>query len=52
MKSEILSLSNQNVGVAKSGLIKGIDNFLLLLSIWTETKNDVDTLKIRKIGVN
>jgi hypothetical protein len=52
MKSEILSISNQNVRAAKSGLVKGIDNFLLLLRIWSETKNDGDTLKIRKKGVN
>jgi len=52
MKSEILSISNQNVRSAKSGLMNCIDSFSLLLSIWTETKNDGDTLKIRKKGVN
>ncbi|MDD5616922.1 MAG: hypothetical protein PHH85_12070 [Candidatus Methanoperedens sp.] len=52
MKSEILSVSNQNIIAAKSGLMNGIDSFSLLLSIWTETKNDGDTLKIRKKGVN
>lgn len=29
-----------------------IDAFSKILSIWTETKNDGDTLKIRKKGVN
>jgi len=28
-----------------------IDGFSMLLCIWTETKNDGDTLKIRKKGV-
>jgi len=52
MKSEIISISNQNLTAATSGFMKYIDNFLLLLCIWTETKNDGDTLKIRKKGVN
>jgi len=52
MQSEILSNPGQIVRAAKSWFIKIIDSFSLLLSIWTETKNDGDTLKIRKKGVN
>jgi hypothetical protein len=52
MQSEILSLSSQNVMAAKSWLRNSIVSISLLLSIWTETKNDKDTLKIRKKGVN
>jgi len=52
MQSEILSNPGQIVRAAKSWFIQIIDSFSLLLSIWTETKNDGDTLKIRKKGVN
>ena len=52
MQSEILSISSQNVRAAKSWLMNSIDSFSLLLSIWAETKNDGDTLKIKKKGVN
>ena len=52
MQSDILSNSSQIVRAAKSWFIKRIDRFSLLLIIWTETKNDGDTLKIRKKGVN
>ncbi|MFZ3384523.1 MAG: hypothetical protein WA144_11420 [Candidatus Methanoperedens sp.] len=48
MQSEILSNPGQFVRADKSWFIKIIDSFSLLLSIWTETKNDGDTLKIRK----
>ncbi len=48
MKSELLSIPKQTVKTAKSWLMNSIDGFSLLLSIWTETKNDGDTLKIRK----
>ena len=52
MESEILSISNQNVRAAKWWLLNCIESISQLLSIWTETKNDGDTLKIRKKGVN
>ncbi|MCE8424798.1 MAG: hypothetical protein J5U17_03345 [Candidatus Methanoperedens sp.] len=52
MKSEIVSISNQNLRAAKSDLMNGIDSFSLLSSIWTEIRNDRDKSKIRKKGVN
>lgn len=52
MKIDIYSISWQIIKTAKSWLMNGIAGFSLLLSIWTETKNDGDTLKIRKKGVN
>jgi hypothetical protein len=52
MESEILSISSQNVRAAKPWLMNSIDSISLLLSIWTETKNYGDILKIRKKGVN
>jgi len=51
MQSEILSISNQNVKLAKSWFMN-ITYISLILGIWTETKNDGDTLKIKKKGVN
>jgi hypothetical protein len=52
MRMDISSISRQIVKTTKSGLMNGIDVFTELLSIWTETKNDGYTLKIRKKGVN
>lgn len=52
MQTEIISISSQKVRAAKSWLRNSIDSFSLLLSIWTDTKNDGDTLKIKKKGVN
>lgn len=34
----------------QSDTIMSIDGFCAPLGIWTETKNDADTLKIRKKG--
>lgn len=51
MRVDILSISWRIVRTARSWLVNGIDGFSMLLSIWIETKNDMDTLKIRKKGV-
>lgn len=48
MRVDILSISWRIVRTARSWLVNGIDGFSMLLSIWIETKNDMDTLKIRK----
>jgi|GEM_PF-2418108 len=52
MQSEILYISSQKVRVAKSWYLNSIDSISLLLSIWTETKNDGDRSEVRKKGVN
>lgn len=37
---------------ASSRLLKSFDDLSEILRIWTETRNDGDTLRIRKKGVN
>jgi len=52
MIMDIPSITWQIVRTVKFWLMNSICGFFALLSIWTETKTDVDTLKIRKKGVN
>ncbi len=52
MKMGISSISWQIGSLAKSRLMNSIDGFSAFSNIWAETKNDGDTLKIRKKGVN
>ncbi len=52
MKMDIPSISWQFARTARSWLINRIGGFSMLLGIWAETRNDGDTLKIRKKGVN
>lgn len=52
MRMGISSISWKFARIARSWLMNGIAGFSMLLSIWTETRNDGDTLKIRKKGVN
>ena len=52
MRMDISSITWQIVRTAKFWLMNSICGFFALLSIWTETRSDGDTLKIRKKGVN
>ncbi len=52
MGIHISSTSWQILRTARSWLLNSIGGFPALFSIWTETKNDGDTLKIRKKGEN
>lgn len=51
LRTDTMFVSRQIVKTAKSWLMNSIDGFSVLSSIWTETKTDGDTLKIKKKGV-